>query len=85
MAKRVRHDEAYRFPPPARETLMRMALSMYATFADQLEAGSDLELAEWGETSELVRECWVASARAAYVVLAVTGGAVVEDIGEDIE
>ena len=58
-----------------------MTIEMYQTFRDYLSTSVDIPIKAAGELDPVIREAWQHSARAAYTVIAVYGGAKLEKIG----
>jgi hypothetical protein len=70
------------FPTPNRLLLEGMALAGYIAFANSISLELEGTIKEWDETSDFVRDAWIDSARAMFVMLAVASGATVTEIPE---
>jgi len=81
LAKRVNH-QGVMFPTPNRLLLEGMALAGYIAFANSISLELEGTIKEWDETSDFVRDAWIDSARAMFVMLAVASGATVTEIPE---
>ena len=78
-ARRIDHSEAY-MPAPSPALLQVTADLMYMTFSAELADLLETALPGLEEISETYKDVWLQVARAAYMSLALAGGATISKI-----
>ena len=87
VAKRVNHDDAI-LPGPSQALLHACAKAGYIAMASSLFLRYNTEYTEWDDLKPPYKEIWEQVARSIYAVIAIQGGATVEEIpniGKDDE
>lgn len=79
VAKRVNHDDAV-LPGPSRALISACAKAGYIAMASNLFLRYNTEYTEWDDLKPPYREVWEQVARSIYAVIAIQGGATVEEI-----
>lgn len=81
MASRINHKSA-KIPPPTTDLIGRMAAAGYVRTIEM--SGREQSTAFVCLPGD-VRDAWMAVAKSMYAVVAVTGGAAIEEVGESKE
>ncbi|QDP54704.1 MAG: hypothetical protein Tp1124DCM412911_40 [Prokaryotic dsDNA virus sp.] len=79
IAKRVDHTEA-RMPAPSQALIKACAKAGYLAMATSMDTAFDYDFTDWDDLKRSYREVWEQVARALYAVIAIQGGAIVEEI-----
>ena len=78
-AKRVNHEEAM-LPGPSRALISACAKAGYIAMASGLFLRYNSDYTEWEDLKPPYKEIWEQVAKSMYAVIAIQGGAKVEDI-----
>ena len=81
LAKRIHHQKVL-FPAPNHLLMEGMAVAGYAAFAKCIDIEIEGRIKDWDDSSDFIKDAWIETARAMYVMLAVAAGAEVTDIPE---
>ena len=79
VAKRIRHTEAD-LPGPSDALMKSCAKAGYLAMAGNMNVRFDVEFTDWDDLVRSYKEVWEYVARSMYAIIAIEGGAAIEDI-----
>jgi hypothetical protein len=79
VARRILHQDA-ELPRPSRDLLKAAAKTGYLAMAASMHLSFDAEFVDWDKLQKPYQEVWEQVAKSIYAVIAIQGGALVEEI-----